>query len=262
MRAVTQDDLQFADALRQALTQAAVGDALATQVPADQHLELIVQTATRAISAPVGVLFLVDRPNRSLTFEVVVGRGMTDAQRTPLPLDRGVAGMVALSGQPVALADARQDAQHARDLADQMGYLPQTILAVPVTAPDGTVLGVLELFDGQRSPTFGLEDMTLVGMFAQHVAHALELRRTRGTGAALIGRVLAVSGLPPEMQERLAAQAEQFGTHVEADQDCRRRLALAEQIAAIAAGGEAEYRLCESVLAALAAYVRDSGNRP
>jgi GAF domain-containing protein len=191
-----------------------------------QQLELIVQTAGRAIPSPAGALFLIDRPNSTLTFEVVFGRDTATLPR-PLPLDRGIAGMVALSGQPVAIADARQDSHHTRDLAEQIGYLPRTILAVPVAAANGTILGVLELFDRQGLSTFGLDDMSLLGMFAQHIALALEQRRP-SDAASFIDR---------------------------------RTAALADQLTAIAEGGDAEYRLCQSVLAALAVYVNDTGTR-
>lgn len=190
-----------------------------------QHLELIVHTAVRAIPSPAGALFLIDRQNGTLTAEVVVG-GDLAAQVDPLPLDRGITGLVALSGQPVAVADARQDPHYASDLAEQIGYHPRTILAVPIAA-DGAILGVLELFDRQETPTFGLGDMTLLGMFAQQVAFTLEQRPGGDTLSS----------------------------------NDRRTTALANRLIAISAGGDAEYRLCQSVLAALDTYVNRAGTR-
>lgn len=255
---VGEDDIRLAAALREALTQAATVETLAAPAPANELLELVVRTAARAIPAVVGVLLLVDRPNWALTWEVVVGQPASTASPTILPLDRGVAGMVALSGQPVALADAQGDPHHAHDLAEQIGYRPRTLVAVPIAAPSGTVLGVLELLDRQGAPAFGMDDMTLLAMFAQQAGTILEQGSVRGAGAALLGRALAgAEGWEPGVRERMTTQAGWLAAKAAADPAARRALGLAEQVATIAAGGEAEYRLCAGVLEALAAYVRD-----
>src|SRR5687768_3348158 len=123
-----EEDVRLAAALRTALADASVADALAAPLPSVRHLDLIVRTAARAITAGGGILFLVDRQRGALISEVIVGA----AESTPpvtLPLDRGLIGLVALSGQPMALGDARNDPHHAQDLATQIGRLPRSVLA-------------------------------------------------------------------------------------------------------------------------------------
>jgi GAF domain-containing protein len=194
----------------------------------DLHLELILRTATRAIPAPAGILLLVDHPRRRLNVEVVVGDSLQDFSNTPLLLDEGIAGMVALSGQPIAVACTRGDYAHANDLTERIGYAPQTILAVPVTAANGRVIGVLELFDRQGPPTFGMDDMTLLGMFAQHVAFTLDQRRQESAF--------------PAADEKMAA--------------------LTDQLTAIAGSSDAGFRLCQGVLGAVSTFINGEGVRP
>ena len=255
------DDAAFLQTLREALIQAAAAGSLAAPPdaasPPDRLLDLIVQMAGRLIPSPEGALFLIDFEQRALTFEVVIGRTGSAVKHLTVPLGHGIAGLVAVSGQPLAVANAQQDPRHARDIAEQAGYFPTTILAVPVTSEDGSVIGVLELLDRQGAPTFTLSDMELLGRFAQLVSVALELRRAHRVRGVLIGQVIAgLGGLPRDVQQRLEEHVATLGEQLAADPAARRALALASLVTGINARGEAEERVCAEVLAAFAAYLR------
>lgn len=250
------NDLAFIATLRAALSRAAIVPKLAA-TPADQLLERLVRTAAAAIPSPAGSLMLVDPVARLLTFDVVIGQTADKLRDLTLPLGRGIAGLVAASGQPLAIANAQQDPRHARDIAEQAGYLPATILAVPVTDANGAVIGVLELLDRQGSETgYSLDDMELLGRFGELCALAIAQRRVEAIQAELIGRALAaLGGVPSEPASTLAARMETFAARVAADPAARRARALAERVAAIAARGDAEQRACEGVLAVFADYI-------
>ena len=199
---------------------------------------------------------LVDREARVLTFDVVIGQTAAKLKQLTLPLGRGIAGLVAVSGQPLAVANAQQDPRHARDIAEQVGYLPNTILAVPVTDADGDVIGVLELLDRQEAPTYSLDDMELLGRFAELCALALAQRRAHALHTALIGRSLAaLGGSPPRPNAVSPIASRCLPPAAAADPVARRAHVLAERVAAIAARGEAEQRACEGVLEVFAEYV-------
>src|SRR5215208_2762646 len=121
-------DAAFAAALRTALTLAATAETVAAPDSPDQLLDRLVRTAAAAIPSPEGSLMLIDREARVLTFDIVIGETAAILKQLTLPLGRGIAGLVAVSGQPLAIANAQQDPRHARDIAEQVGYLPNTIL--------------------------------------------------------------------------------------------------------------------------------------
>ncbi len=251
---ITSDDLALVAALRDALIQASLAPSFATSA-ADDLLDGLVRAATVAIPSPAGSLLLVDREANALTFAVVIGQTASRLAGVSLPLGRGIAGLVAASGQPLAISNAQQDPRHARDIAEQAGYLPNTILAVPVMA-DGEVIGVLELLDRQGAPTYGLADMELLGQFAALCAGALVQRRAETLQAAIIGRALqALGGLPEDAATALAARAQAFAERVAADPAAQRARRLATQVSAIAARGDAEQRACEGILAIFADYI-------
>jgi signal transduction protein with GAF and PtsI domain len=142
-------DLAFVGELRTAIFTAIAADTIGGAAPPDQLLEMIVRAAARAIPCPEGALMLVDQERQILTFEVVIGSTADTVLDLTVPLGHGIAGLVAVTGQALAIANAQEDPRHARDVAEKSGYLPTTILAVPVISADGTSVGVLELLDRQ-----------------------------------------------------------------------------------------------------------------
>ena len=63
-------------------------------------------------------------PPAGVGADVIVG--------TRLPSSRGIGGFVAMTGQALAVDHPAGDARFARDVADRTGYVPDTLLVVPV----------------------------------------------------------------------------------------------------------------------------------
>src|SRR5690606_38719668 len=121
---------------------------------------------------------------------------------------------------------------------------------------DGAPVGVLELLDRRGRPTFDLDDMDLLGGFAEQVAVVLEMRRSRDSVAARVGAAIAsLGGLAPEVGDALAGRVETLAARVAGDEESRRADELAGLVAAIARRGEAEHEACVAVLRAFADYL-------
>ena len=254
---VESEDRQFIAELRAALSTATAAQAIETSSPPEQLLELIVRAAAQAIPSPEGALFLVDVERQVLAFDVVIGSTAAAVKDLTVPLGHGIAGLVAASGQALAIANAQEDPRHARDIAEKSGYLPTTIVAVPVVNRDGSVIGVLELLDRQGQSTFGLADMDLLGIFAQQIAIVLDLRLSQTSTAARMGHAMAaIGGISPVVANQIAERASGFAARVEADPTSRRAAELAELVATIASRGPDEYEACAGVLEAFAGYLR------
>ena len=88
------------------------------------------------------------------------------------PLDQGIAGYVAMTGQPIAISDVQQDARFNQSFAKQTGYVPKSILAMPLLSGE-RVIGVMEVLDKISAPSFGMRDMELLALFAKQAALAI-----------------------------------------------------------------------------------------
>lgn len=222
-------------------------------------LEVIVDTATKVIAANAGSLFLIDQEAQELVFEVAIGGEAEEVKELRLPLGHGIAGLVALTGQPMAVSDAADNPLQASDIARTVGYIPHSIICVPLYYREH-IIGVLELLDKQGAEAFTEDDVNLLGIFAHQAGVAIEQSRTYQHLTSLFAEAIhipsPVAGLE-EQRAQLQAQARAFMERIESeDSDFKFALSMASLIQEIAGGGEREKKLCQDILGHFASYIR------
>ena len=180
----------------------------------DAHRELlqsIVGVARAIFGARASSIFLLDETTDELVFEAVAGEGSETLVGQRFPSSKGIAGWVLVSRQPIVIDDVTQDPRFARDVAEETGYVPKGLMAVPLLHGE-RALGVLQVLDRRGSSRFTLEQMDLLSLFANQAAIGLDLllraRRARaaleqaGQGAGLVAALAAaVEALPEGKQE-------------------------------------------------------------
>lgn len=139
----------------------------------DALLNSIVEAAAKIFGAAAASILLVNESESQLEFKVAYGAGSHDLIGVRIPLNQGIAGYVAMSGQPISISDVDQDTRFNRDFAKSTGYVPRSILATPLLA-DERVIGVMEVLDKISAPSFGMKDMELLGLFAHQAALAID----------------------------------------------------------------------------------------
>ncbi len=140
----------------------------------DALLQSIVEAAARIFQAAAASILLVDDATGELIFVASTGAANRRLIGMRFPLDQGIAGYVAMSGQPIAISDVEHDPRFHRDFAQSTGYVPRSILAMPLTSGE-RVLGVMEVLDKLDAPAFGMQDMDLLALFANQAALAIEM---------------------------------------------------------------------------------------
>jgi GAF domain-containing protein len=170
----------------------------------EQHralLQSVVEVARAIFAAKASSVFLLDEENDELVFEAVAGEGAEALVGQRIPSSTGVAGWVLVTRQPLVLEDVGSDPRFAREVAESTGYVPQGLMCVPLLHEEKS-LGVLNVLD--RASQFTLEEMELLGLFANQAAIALDLlQRARRAQA-----VLAETGDDAEALARVAALLE------------------------------------------------------
>src|SRR5947209_15168233 len=100
-----QSDERLAEDLRDALTLAATTGAIAAPSQHSLLLQSIVETAARVIPSDAASLFLLDVETQELIFEVALGQKAEEVKSFRVPLGHGIAGLVAVSAQPMTVSD-------------------------------------------------------------------------------------------------------------------------------------------------------------
>jgi GAF domain-containing protein len=137
-------------------------------------LQSIVEVARAIFGAQAASITLHDESADELVFEAVAGEGEETLAGRRIPADRGIAGWVLQSRQPIVVEDVEQDPRFAGDVAQTTGYVPKGIMAAPLEH-DERVLGVLSVLDRPQRSRFTLIEMDLLGLVAHQAAIALAL---------------------------------------------------------------------------------------
>jgi GAF domain-containing protein len=180
-------------------TLAAVSMAVAyTDGEHRELLQSIVDVARALLRARASSIFLLDEAAGELVFEAVSGEGSQALTGRRMPMYQGIAGWVVTSGEPMIVDDVSTNSHFARDVAESTGYVPTTVVAVPLEH-DGRVLGALEVLDRGTTPDVALNDLALLDMFAHQAAISLRIvQRNRAAGRVLtrddpdLGQLVAV----------------------------------------------------------------------
>jgi len=148
-------------------------------------LRSIVEVARAIFNAQKSSIFLLDEEADELVFEALAGEEEQGLIGMRIPSSTGIAGWTLVTRQPLVIEDLTNDPRHAKAVAENTGYVPKGIMSVPLLA-DERALGVLQVLDRPHRPGFSLQEMELLGLFANQAAIALDLlQRSRRAKSAL-----------------------------------------------------------------------------
>jgi GAF domain-containing protein len=142
-------------------------------------LSAIVEVARSIFGAKASSILLLDEETEELVFEAVVGEGEDTLLGTRFPAGTGIAGWVLATRTPLVIEDVQNDPRFASNVAEETGYVPKGLMAAPLLHEEGA-LGVLSVLDRPEQSLFTLQEMELLGLFANQAAIAVDLLlRTR-----------------------------------------------------------------------------------
>jgi GAF domain-containing protein len=214
----------------------------------DELLLALTETARQLFGAAACSLALLTEDESELVYTTAAGEGADDVTGMRISASQGIAGWVVQSGQPIAVSDLANDSRFSRGVAEQTGYVPQAILAVPVMSPRRT-LGVISLLDRDAARPHAEQDMKLLALFANQAALALESVRV----FADLGRVLLAAVADAAADDGDLSLAAQRVAEALTGPDAELG-SLAATFATLARRGPAERRLALGVLREVADY--------
>jgi GAF domain-containing protein len=150
-------------------------------------LQATVEVARAIFGAKAASVFLLDEDADELVFEAVSGEGEGELIGMRFPAGNGIAGWVLTTRQPLVVDDLSSDTRWSRTQAESTGYVPKSMMSVPLLV-DERALGVLQVLDRPPESRVKLREVDLLGLFANQAAIALDLlQRARRARAALAG---------------------------------------------------------------------------
>lgn len=148
----------------------ALGALITTEITAEELLRRVMDIIITTLDAERGTLFLLDPTHQEL---VSVAAHLPELDELRVPIDRGVAGYVARTGQVVNIPFCDGDARFWSDIDNQTGFETKTMLAAPIQTITGTTIGVMQILN-KRAGIFGESDQRHLLRFTSQTARLLE----------------------------------------------------------------------------------------
>jgi GAF domain-containing protein len=218
---------------------------------AEAVLRSVVDATVTLFDAEAASLILHDRTTGHLVVRVAAGAAGEGAVGLAFPSSEGIAGYVFTTGQPIIVSDVAADPRFGRAAAERTGYVPRSILAVPLLDDAGSI-GVLEVLDRHGDTGFGLRDLDLASVFARQATVAIRASRVEQDTAELLRLALARLAADPEAdREALDAAVATISAALD-DEDDGRLWALADAVARARRAAPDQVALVVEILDALA----------
>jgi len=166
---------------------------LTREVDFDALLTTACERVAEALAAERATIWLVDAEHGDLVSRVAL---LPELPALRLPLERGIAGWVARTGDCVRIADAASDPRFDPSVDKATGYTTRAILAVPIREEGrGPVRGVVQVLNraprsGSLSAEFDEEDEKYLVALATQIARAFSLTTLRPAEPSSAGLTL------------------------------------------------------------------------
>ena len=148
-----------------------VMQALGGTLDLDELLDLIITRITEVMDADRSSLFLIDWETEELWSKVAQGVRFMEIR---FPMDLGLAGAVATSGDCLNIPDAYDDPRFNQEFDRKTGYRTRSVLCVPMTNKEGERIGVIQVLNKRGNEPFNAEDQELLCALAGQAAVAVE----------------------------------------------------------------------------------------
>lgn len=121
-----------------------IGRSITAVTDIDILLRVIAEETKIAIQADRCTVFMYDKDKNELWSKVALGM---DSQEIRFPADKGLAGYVVKTGEPLNIPNAYNDPRFNPDIDKETGYHTKTILCMPIKNNNQEIIGAFQVLN-------------------------------------------------------------------------------------------------------------------
>lgn len=140
-------------------------------------LNRLTEVAAESMNCEAASIMLINERKKVLEFVVATGEKKTRLETLAIPMGEGIAGWVAINGEPQIVNDTQAEPKFTGSVDEESGFVTRQILAVPLCL-DGRTIGVLEVINTRDQRALGEEDLRLLKGISERAATVIEATRT------------------------------------------------------------------------------------
>jgi len=146
---------------------------LREEIYGDILLDKIMDYSLSITHSDAGSILLIEDNN--LVFKIVKGEKTVELLGTTIPKGKGIAGWVAENGNPLRIADVKDDERYNPDVDAITGYQTRSVLCIPLVMKTG-VIGVIELLN-KKDGFYSGKDEEMIAYLADQAAISIARAR-------------------------------------------------------------------------------------
>jgi Protein kinase domain/GAF domain len=173
-------------------------------------LEAVVKASAGVFEAAACSISLVDPVTNELVYQASWGAGAKEIVGVRLPAGKGLAGSVVQSGEGLAVPDCRNDPRFQAQIAAGTGYVPYTMLVIPLKQGERTI-GALSVLDRRDGNPYTADDIGRGNLFAELTVAALGIDPGQYATSAPDATAAAPAVAPPQDGPSVADQGTVVG---------------------------------------------------
>ena len=143
---------------------------ISAEIDLDTLLTTIAEQTRLVLNADRCTVFLIDKEKNELWSRIALGIGSEEIR---FPMDKGLAGHVALSGETVNIQNAYTDSRFNKEIDIQTGYKTNNILCMPIRNIKYEIIGVFQVLN-KFNGDFTSHDEDLLVTIGSNAGIALE----------------------------------------------------------------------------------------
>lgn len=152
-----------------------IGKRINSSLDLDETLSMILEEAKEIIKSEASSLMLIDEHTNELYFNVATGAKGAEVKEIRVPMGKGIAGIVAQTGEALLINDAQNDERIFKNVDQHTQMVTRTILCVPLVTK-GKIIGVLEVLNKIGDQGYNKDDRNVLNAFADFAAIAINNR--------------------------------------------------------------------------------------
>ncbi len=152
-----------------------VGEALSSQLKADDVIRETLAVAIEVLEADAGSLQMYDAATDCLVFRFVASPADLHLIGLSTPVTKGIAGKVFRSGVPDLAGQVQSREEFNPDVDQKSGITTKSMLTAALKRPDGQPVGVIQVLNARNR--FDEHDLEVLEVLATQAATAIETAR-------------------------------------------------------------------------------------
>src|SRR5690349_15024345 len=152
-----------------------ITSALFEHLALDELVVKALQIAIEVVNGECGSILLADHGSEQLIFHHSIGICSVPSG-TAIPWDKGLAGTVFQSREPIVIADAHKDPRHLESIDKLTGYRTRDLITLPLKRWEGDPIGVLQVMNKRQGILNG-DDLAILTIISAITASSIERAR-------------------------------------------------------------------------------------